>query len=331
MEASGSKFTRWRVFIGIGISLAALAVVSLFFDLQQVFDALLQADWQALAMALLLYGISYLPRARAWHLILNEEVSFSRVFLTMHVGYFLNNTLPFRLGELGRAFLLGRGGLGFWRVFSTILIERFLDLAFATGLLLGTLPFVLEASFAAQSALYAGIIVILGMIVLYLLALNRTWALSQFERWEVRWPWLTKLGPKRVTAFLDGLAVLSSPSRFFRIVLWLGFSWAMAIFVQFLILRAFLPSAKLFWAGFGMGASSLSVAVPSSPGYVGVFEAALVGALALLGVSTSAAFAYALTTHFFYFLITGIFGGYGLSREGESLKNIFQKVSRIKS
>ncbi|MBE9524509.1 MAG: flippase-like domain-containing protein [Chloroflexi bacterium] len=330
MASNESRYSKWRGLFGVVISLVALAIVSFFFDVQQVIDALSQADWQALALALLVYGISYFPRARAWHLILLEEVPYSRVFLTMHVGYFLNNTLPFRLGELGRAFLLGRTGLGFWRVFSTILIERILDLAFATGLLIGTLPLVLESSYAPQSALYAGSIVLLGMMLLYFLALNRSWALSQYERWGARWPWMMRLGSNRLTAFLDGLAALTSVSRFLKVVLWLGFSWVMSVSVQFLILRAFLPSAQPLWAGFAVGVSSLGVAVPSSPGFVGVFEASLVGALALLGVSTSVAFAYALTTHFFYFLITGIIGGYGLSREGESLRNIYQAIKRIK-
>ena len=135
MAASESKHTWWRGLLGVFISLLALAIVSLFFDVRQVVDTLRKADWQALTIALLVYGISYLPRARAWQLILMDDVPFARVFLTMHVGYFLNNTLPFRMGELGRAYLLGRTGLGFWRVFSTILIERSLDLAFAAGLL----------------------------------------------------------------------------------------------------------------------------------------------------------------------------------------------------
>jgi uncharacterized protein (TIRG00374 family) len=331
MAASESKHSKWRGLVGVVISLLALAIVSLFFDVRQVIDTLRKADWQALTIALLVYGISYLPRARAWQLILMDDVPFARVFMTMHVGYFLNNTLPFRMGELGRAYLLGRTGLGFWRVFSTILIERSLDLAFAAGLLLGTLPLVLQTSNAQHSALFAGGVVVLALSLLYLLALKRAWALVQFELWGARWPWILRLGSQRLSAFLDGLAALTSFSRFLRVVVWLGFSWVMSIFVQYMILRAFLPSAQLLWAAFGVGAASLSVAVPSSPGFVGVFEASLVGALALLGISTSVAFAYALTTHFFYFLITGIIGGYGLSREGESLKNIFQVIKGINS
>jgi len=329
MASTESQHNGRRGFLGIIISLAALVIVFQFFDGQQVVNALRQADWWTLLLALLIYGISYLVRARAWYFILMEEVPFRRVFLTMHIGYFLNNTLPFRLGELGRAYLLGRNGLGFWRVFSTILIERALDLAFATGLLLGTLPLVLEIPYAQQSALLVGGMVFFGLTILYLLAAKRTWALVQFERWGTRWPWLLRLGPERLNAFFDGLKALTSLSRFFRVVSWLGFSWIISVYVQYLILRSFLPSAQLLWAAFSVGATSLSVAVPSSPGFLGVYEAAIVGALALLGVSTSVAFAYALTAHFFYFLVTGIFGGYGLSREGESLKDIFQAIKRI--
>ncbi|MEN8171302.1 MAG: lysylphosphatidylglycerol synthase transmembrane domain-containing protein [Chloroflexota bacterium] len=330
MASTEPQHNKKRGFLGIFISLAALVIVFQFFDTRQVIEALQGANWRTLLLALFIYGAAYLLRARAWHLILMEEVSFSSVFLIMHIGYFLNNTLPFRLGELGRAYLLGRRGLGFWRVFSTILIERALDMAFAAGLLLGTLPLVLEIPYAQQSALIVGTIVIIGLTILYILALNRSWAVAQFERWGVRLPWLHRLGADRLNAFFDGLSALTSFSRFFRVISWLGFSWVMNIFVQYLILRAFLPSAQFLWAAFSVGATSLSVAVPSSPGFIGVYEASIVGALALLGVSTAVAFAYALTAHFFYYLVTGIFGGYGLSREEESLKDIFRAIKRIK-
>jgi len=86
----------------------------------------------------------------------------------------LNNLLPFRLGEVGRAFLLSRkAGLGFWQVLSTIVIERILDLSMAVGLLFSTLPFVVGATWAREAAFLVGGMVILGLVVLYILARSR--------------------------------------------------------------------------------------------------------------------------------------------------------------
>ena len=57
--------------------------------------------------------------------------------------------LPFRLGEIGRALILSfKASLRFMFVFSTILIERAIDVAISAGLILVTLPFVVGASWA---------------------------------------------------------------------------------------------------------------------------------------------------------------------------------------
>ena len=59
------------------------------------------------------------------------------VFFADGEGYLLNNFLPFRLGELGRAFLLSRkSGMTFSEILPTIIIERAVDLAFSAAILL---------------------------------------------------------------------------------------------------------------------------------------------------------------------------------------------------
>ena len=46
-------------------------------------------------------------RGFLWRILLQEKASYSQVFFTLAEGYFLNNFLPFRLGEIARAFLRG--------------------------------------------------------------------------------------------------------------------------------------------------------------------------------------------------------------------------------
>jgi len=54
------------------------------------------------------------------------------------------------------------------------------------------------------------------------------------------------------------------------------------------------------------------MSAPSSPGALGVYEAAVVGALQLFGVDASVALAMAITTHLLQYAITGVLGVYGL-------------------
>jgi hypothetical protein len=62
---------------------------------------------------------------------------------------------------------------------------------------------------------------------------------------------------------------------------------------------------------------------------VGVFEAAIVGALALFGVDASVALAAAITAHLIQILVTGVLGTYALFKDGESLTGLYRRVRQI--
>jgi glycosyltransferase 2 family protein len=325
-EKPASNKDIWRILPGILISLIALAVVFLFVEWPEVVTALQQARYEYLLLALPVYLFSYVLRTWAWRTTLMEEISFKRVFLTLNAGYLLNNVLPFRLGELGRAFLLGRTGLGFWRVTSTILIERAFDMIFAAGLLLGTLPFVVGTDQSSLVAIIVGSGVLAGLAALYLLARYQIWALAQYKKLSTRWPIFAKLGPDRIQAFLTGLSALVDPWRFLRVFGFMLSSWFLAVVFQYILLLAFIQPVKFLWPAFGLATVGLGIAVPSSPSYVGVYEGAWIGAFSLFGISTSVSLAYALIGHVLHILLTGAIGGYALALEGESLGQIFQKI-----
>lgn len=308
------------------MSLVALVLVFTIVDFKDVLFALGQAKYQYLLLAIPVYLLGYVFRALAWAALLNDEVPFKDVFLTMQAGYLLNNILPLRLGEVGRAYILGRKKLGFWRVFSTILIERAFDMILAAGLLLGTIPYILGSDQSMEVAILVGSVVLVGMFCLHLLARYQDWAISQFERLSTKWNLLTHFGVDRLQGFFQGLSSLTHLSRFFLVLSRMVLSWGSTVLFHYIVLLAFLPEAKLLWAGFGMGTASLGVALPSSPSYIGIVEAAWVGALSLFAVPYASALAYALTVHVLHILISLVFGIYALSREGESFGQIYVEL-----
>jgi len=315
-----------RILPGILISVAALILVFTIVDPQNVLFALGQAEYKFLLLGLPIYLLGYIFRALAWAALLNDKVSFKDVFLTMQAGYFLNNVLPFRLGELGRALILGRRTLGFWQIFSTIIVERAFDMILAASLLLGTMPFVLGSAQSKQAAYIVAGVVLVGMAVLYLLARSQDWAIVQYKRLSLRSHFLSRFGVDRLQGFLNGLSALTHLPRFFRVVSWMVLSWGATILYHFIVLKAFLPEAIVLWAAFGLGIAALGVALPSSPSYIGIIEAAWVGALSLFNVPYSSALAYALTVHLLHILISLTFGIYALGREGESFREIYDEL-----
>jgi uncharacterized protein (TIRG00374 family) len=317
---------------GLVVSLAALVVVFSLLDLRKFWQALLQADLRFLLAGALVSLLWLFIRGFVWRTLLQDKASYRDSFFTINEGYLLNNILPFRLGEIARAFLMARKArLDFWQVVPSILIERALDLSFAVGLFLCTLPFVVGVSWAKQAAMGIGIVVLLGLGAIYLLARNRIFVLGWLDRVGQRHRVVKKLAGRRVNAFFDGLAIITDGRLFLKALGWESLNWIAGILQYYLFLWAFFPQPGLLWALFALGVGALGIAAPSSPGAIGVFEAVLVGALVVFGLDASPATAYALSMHVISYVLTGLIGGYGLYKDGESLSSLYTRLGKMKS
>jgi uncharacterized protein (TIRG00374 family) len=327
VQSAQSTSTLKKMLPGVVISIAALVILLLLVDLEAVKEAIQLADYRYLFPTVILFFITVGARSLGWRTILQEKISFKKAFFTENEGYLLNNVLPFRLGEIGRAFLLSRTTpLSFWEVLSTVMVERIFDVGLMAGFLLLTLPFVIGAEWALQAALIAGGLVIAGFAILYVIARNKAGTVNLYNRLTKPWPRLTEFGQGKLDSFLDGLAALQSLSRFGRVFFWLLVTWVANILWYYTLLRAFVPEAQLLWATFAVGVVSLGVAAPSTPSYIGVYEAIQVSALAIFGIETSTAFAYAVVAHTIYFVFTAIAGGIGLARDGLTLGEVFRQI-----
>jgi hypothetical protein len=319
-----------RILPGLAISLVSLIVVFYVADLRKLRDALLLADIRLIALTITMMVIWLFVRGLFWRTLLQDKASYPAVFWTLNEGYLINNLLPFRLGEVARAFLLSKkSGLSFWEILSTIFIERIMDITYAVGFFFLLLPFVVGAGGQRQSTILMAAVIALVFLSLYLLARNREWALGVNEKIGKRWPPLQRLTGRVVPQLIAGLAVLTDGRRFLKALFWLTLDWAIAIFQYYVLVRAFIPEATLLWASFALMVAALGIAAPSSPGGVGVFEAAIVGALALFGVDTSVALAAAITAHLIQYLVTGVLGAYALFKDGESLSGLYRRVRQI--
>ena len=312
------------------ISALSLAAISYVVDFQEFINALRFADFRFILLAGILAVLWVFVRTFAWRSLLQGRAAFWQVFFTVNEGYLLNNMLPFRLGEIGRSFLLSeKSKLSFWGVFSTILIERALDVALAAGLLLVSLPFVVGGNWAFQASAAAILLVIFGLVVFHLVARNNEMILDLFEKWTLRWPTINRLGHTQLPLFLNGLSVLTDAGQFGRSLLLFILNWGVALVQYYCLMLAFFPEAKLIWAGFSLSVAALGIALPSSPGAVGVFELTTVAALTILGLDPSTALAYAVTAHIFNYLITGVLGAYGFARDGETITGIYFRIRGI--
>lgn len=312
-----------RVGVGALISVAALVVLVWYIELEEVLQALRQLDYRYFPPMLILMVVSFWTRAAGWRTILPEKVTLWKTFLIINAGYFLNTLFPFRMGEVGRAFLLKPSGLDFWEAIPTIVLERVFDLVLAISLFLGALPFIFDYPQGTRYTALLGGLVIIGLCILFLVVRFQSAILTWIGEREWLGEGLKRGFLARLRSFLSGLEVLSNPARFLQAFLWMALTWGLALGYQYLLLRAFTNQAELLWAAFGLGAVALGVSLPSSPGNIGVYEASLVAALMILGVDRSLAFAYAVVSHVLNVGFTTLFGSYALVHEGFELRKMW--------
>ena len=233
-------------------------------------------------------------------------------------GYLGNNLLPARAGELVRTLLISTySGLTKTFVLTTALTERAVDAMVLAGVgatLLATQRHVPD--WLAGSARVG--VVLAGVAAVTLLALPRVGglvgtALQRGTGFKAR---LAVAAEQLVL----GVQTLHHPARLTKFALLTASIWLLDATSTILGARALglhfsYPVALLLLAGLGLGS-----ALPSTPGYVGIYQFVAVNVLTPFGFSRSEALAYILTAQFFNYLVVGALGAAGLLRARPLLK-----------
>jgi len=267
--------------------------------------------------AVLIGQSSLFLRSLRWRILLRAEkdVSPLTVFWATMAGYLGNNFLPARAGEVIRSVALGRrAGMNKTWVFATAVTERLLD---AVALVLLSLVAVLllghSSAWLFRAWRIAGLIAIAGVVIFVFLLRSEGLVRRLVER--LPGPAGVRLRLLDVLAnFLSGLRALGRPSRAAGFAGLTVIIWFMDAFGSMVGARAFgleltLPAALVLLAGLG-----LSSAVPSTPGYVGVYQFVAVTVLVPLGYARSGALAYITVSQGIGYVAFTVWGLLGLWR-----------------
>lgn len=321
----------WQWLIGIFFTALAIYLLSRIVNWDEIKLALSSIRLEQFLLVVFFYLISMVARAWGWQNLLQRRVSLGRAILGMNEGYFLNNILPFRLGELGRAFLIGRRtGMGTFAALSTVVVERAYDLAIAAGLLLSTLPFVLKMEWARPIAMIVLAIIIGALVFLYFAARNRERLIAWLDARIGKIGIMKRVALPAMNSLLEGFSVLN---RFQMFALSLGallLSWGLALVRDFILLRSIVADAPVWWAMLAISASNLGGAVPSMMASLGTFEGAATGAMVLAGAAPEVGLVYAVVIHVIHLISSSIFGAIGISQEGQSLTRLIANLRSMR-
>jgi uncharacterized protein (TIRG00374 family) len=324
-----------QLILGLVVSLLALALAFRGADLGAMASALRKANYFVMMPAVGLFALGLVFRALSWRVILGGRVPFRRVFAALNEGYLLNNLLPFRLGEFGRAYLVShRNNLPPLEALSSIVVERVIDLLMVVLLLVAFLPLVAGLDLARSTAFSSIGLGLLAIIVLVMVARNQERLArlvgAVLRRLRLRW-----LDPGRWEAragsFLAGLSAVRDPRRALQAGFWSVMAWAAAGLGAWLLLSAFIPGATITMAIVTLTLVAIGAAVPSAPGSAGVFELVVVKTLFYFGVASSLALSYGLVLHAINIMLAIVLGGLALAREGETLGHLAHAAQSLVS
>ncbi len=256
-------------------------------------------------------------RACRWRVLLNAEgtVSMPTAFWATAAGYFGNNFLPARAGELIRTFMISsRSRLESTYVLATALSERAADavvLVVITAVVVPILP--AAPRWLADAARPLAILGSIAAIAIALLPRFESVVRAAIERA----PLPHAFRPSLITAVEHGLSGMRAFHDARRLLVFLALTvviWSMDALATVIGAAALgiaipVPVAFLLMASLGLGS-----ALPSTPGYVGIYQFVAVTVLTPFGFSRNDAIAYILVAQALSYIVIGVWGSLGLWR-----------------
>jgi uncharacterized protein (TIRG00374 family) len=301
----------------------ALAGVLLYYSLRgiewrQVIMTVKSARLLFVLLALALMTTALFLRSYRWRVILLAEgnVSIPLAFWATSAGYLANNVLPARAGEVVRSLMVSsRSGLNKAFVLTTALSERVVD-AIAVITISSVVLLTMKhrpgwLASAARPFALLGLCGVLGIILV-----------PAFEVFWFKLLGLLPLQPKlrarvegALRSGLQGIRSFHNLNRLARFVLFTAVIWALDAVTTIVLARSIslqitLPMAFLLTAGLALGS-----ALPSTPGYVGIYQFVAVSILTPFGLSRTAAIAYILMFQALNYVMVLSWGGIGFAQQ----------------
>jgi len=321
------KSSRRLLQIGVGGAVSALLL----------YVVVRGQDWDKIGAALADAHYSYIPaivgvslyslvvRAQRWKALVERALARSQalapVFSATAIGFMSNLVLPLRAGEVVRPYLLTRfSDVPVSTAFATAVLERVLDMIAILVLLMAV---ALSSGFEEpikSIAVYASAMAAVALVAIFVVHREKDRYLPKLDRLWQRFP--DGIARRLIVlehGFFDGLASIAETRVLVPLILWSLYLW-MVIALTF-YLGTLAIDIHVGYVGGGLAVATvlaLWVAVPSAPGFVGVWQAGCMTALALYGVDAGRALAFSFFSQAMVVLSQLPIGLVYLVREGLS-------------
>jgi len=304
MESSiKSIFTQkyLRVILGFLITSISIYLALREVNLDDVKRAFEGADFGFVWWALLSTLGIILARVIRWKVLMGADgggIPLSRNLMSLLAGQALNLIYPARIGDISRAYFVDESGTRRVFMLGTVVLEKLFDsltyvLMFFALVLLLPLPDWLRSSGYTFTLLT---VISLGLV--FIVAYRLDWFSAFLQNLAAHLPLRFREKVQRwLVSGLSSLMILRSKAQLAKLAVLSIVIWVIPVFTNHLTLLALQIKLPLIASLLTMIVLQASVAIPSVPGRIGLFQYLCVLSLSLFGVNESLAFSYGILLH----------------------------------
>ena len=277
-------------------------------NIEDIYRALSNANLNYIFAAFITTFVTFILRSIRWKILLGspKNLELQKYISTTHIGYFLNNILPFRAGDLARAKLLSNSSDNkFSFLVGSLVAEKIIDLwivgLFSIFLIL----------FGFNNVL--GLELSIGILLLYIITSFIIFGSNSLANKIKKQFSITK-------NFLDGYLLVSKNKiklGVISILLWCSF----VAYMYALLKSVNIDLSLQQYIGITV-ITSIVTSLPIAPAAIGTYHLAVIYFLTLYGIEIDKSQTASILLHSVFLMYTIIFGYIYLSFEKIELKSL---------
>ncbi|KUG23854.1 hypothetical protein ASZ90_006339 [hydrocarbon metagenome] len=322
-----------KVILGILISIVLVYLSVRGINFQDVFRDLKKIQFTYVISFIVLVMIMQWLRSYRWGVMLQpmEKIDQLSLFSVTSVGFLAIASIPARIGELARPYLISRrSSIKMSSALGTILVERVLDSFTVLAMAVIVLFYTDLPQWMIKSSIIFFLLAVVMFCFIIFLILRRDTALKLINTILGKLPgrFAHKID-ELIHHFIDGFQIITNVKLLLYLFFLSALIWLVDVAAIYMLLESF---------GFGLPVTTafvlmiiliVGIALPAGPGYIGNWHFACVLALSLFGLAKSEALSFALVYHFLSMVIVVVLGVAFLPFNKFSIPDMKKQASNI--
>ncbi len=333
--ASGRSGRRTlRIVIGYLVAAACLFWVFRGTHMERFVTQVKHIRWELVAVAVALDIASYVCQGLRWQLLLRPVGKMPLLCVTqaVYVGLFTNEIVPFRAGELVRAYLVSRWrSVDFLAVLPSVAVERLFDgIWLSIGIAVTAMLVALPSQIVLAAKILGASILALTLGFAYLVVRRRLAPESADAEEQPMWKPIL-VAKRLITRVARGIEEIGMSRYFFASFFASAFIVIFQIISVWLVMRAYGLELSI-WAGAAVFLIMyFGTAIPNAPSNVGTYQFFAVVGLSIFGVDRTTATGFSIAVFVILTATLWVIGLLAIANSGMRFNDIRREVSRLVS